>query len=238
MARFRLVLLSMLAAFAVSAVVSASASALPALKCGTGTAKGEWVYCVEGTEIADGTTKGIEGSLTNTAKLGTVVAGTAIKIECTVGTVIASNSVVEDSGASKGEIQFSTCTVVGVEHCFVKEPIVVKFTDQLVGTVEAGLAEDEFKPANGLDTGEFTTITLKGTECSITGTKLPVTGTQNCKLPGAETEAASHTIECLPGGSNLDISGNETKEAEFTGTFTVKLSATPTKLWSVRDSTD
>jgi hypothetical protein len=117
MSRFRLVLLSMLAVLALSAVASTSASAH-----GFSTT-GEFL--------------GTSGqSLLVSPALG-------IEIECQEDVA---KGKLEAGGKTTGEATFRRCRVVTPAGCKVKEPISFSFTDLLVGTEGAEPVKDEFKP--------------------------------------------------------------------------------------------
>ena len=124
----------------------------------------------------------------------------AVHIECTkvheAGTVNA-------GGAGTATLEFSSCTVSKPANCTTKTVVTEVNTNLLSGL------EVAFSPKGAA----FTTVTLEGASCSL---KEPfsVTGTQNCALPGGETEAVAHELECLPAGSKLEAGG---KPATFQG---------------------
>lgn len=166
------------------------------------------------------TTGEVTGS-SGTSKLEGKVLGTTITIECKTDTFTGS---IGSGGKSSGEVKFKECSVPTAPKCKVTEPIEFSFTDLLVGP-EKGV-KDEFI---GTKTEErFVEITLTGSECTLKGT-YPVKGTQTCELPGAETLAVEHTIECTPAGSKLKLG---TEEAKFTSTEKVKLVSG--KEWSAK----
>lgn len=121
----------------------------------------------------------------------------------------------ESNGKSSGTVTFEKCKLYEgtgsekkeISNCGIAN-INFKFLDQLVGTTTV---EDEFKPASGT---LFVEIEITGSLCALKG-KQKVEGTQNCKLPEAETQLLEHTIECTPAGSHLTFAG---KPAEFTST--------------------
>jgi hypothetical protein len=206
-----LILLSLLAVLAVNAV--ASSSALAAEKCAT--VKTEWEFCSGGNELETATP--VEG----TSGTSTLSAG-GITIECAKDTL---KGVFEDAGKSQGEVNFTSCKVAEAPNCNVAEPIEFPFKSQLVGKLETGKEETEFKPAEGTT---FVEITISGSACVLKG-KYTVTGTQTCKMPKPEEVLAEHTIECTPAGSSLKLGG---ATAEFTSTVKVKLASG--KTWTAK----
>jgi hypothetical protein len=129
---------------------------------------------------------------------------------------------INTGGTGTANLNFTECTVAKPANCTVKEPIETKVNTLLVGPTPG--VQNEFKPAVG---ETFTTITLEGASCSI---KEPfnVTGTQTCNLPGGETEAVAHKIECTTTGSKLKAGG---KAATFKGGVE-ELELVGSKKWS------
>jgi hypothetical protein len=220
--RIRLILMSLLAVFAVGAVASASASATV---CEPLDKEGEWTWCSAAKEI----TSPVEGT-SGVSKLESEVGGKKLTIECTADTFKGTLEDPEPSkldGASSGEIKFTGCSVVGVAKCTVHEPIEFKFKDQLINKPPTK-PEDEFKPNEG---ETFVEIKIEGAECAIKGT-LKVKGTQKCNLDTTfETEQKEHELICTPAGSKLKLGE---KEAKFTSTEKVK--RVGGGVWSVRES--
>jgi len=62
-------------------------------------------------------------------------------------------------------------------------------------------------------------VTIHITGCVVEG-EYPVEGTQVCELPGGETEATEHEVDCKPAGSKLVLKG---LPAEYEGKAKVKL---------------
>jgi hypothetical protein len=179
-------LLGLLAVFAASAIASSVASA--------------HAYKVEGTEITK--TFEVEGK-DKGALLESKIAGLTIAIKCEKSTF---KGTIEVGGKSTGTIEFTECKVYEVNSksekvllsaCKVAEPVTAKVKDELT---EKPVGE-RFTPASGT---EFTKIEIKGETCTVKGS-FEVTGEQTCKLPGGETEAEQHTIECIKSGSNLKL---------------------------------
>jgi len=206
--RLRVLLVSMLAVFAVSAVASASASAA------------NHEYFVEG--VALGATETVSG----TSAVSKLEAPGLITIECATDSF---TGTIEPKGLSTATVKFKTCTVVGAATCKVAEPI--EFTANNKLTVLLNEANvfgpgDLFEPPTGK---EFVTITITG--CALEG-KYVAEGKQQCILPAGETELVKHEIECKPKGSEIHL---KAKEAKFTSTETVELSgAKKGQKWHVK----
>ncbi|HEX7611118.1 MAG TPA: hypothetical protein VF380_10610 [Solirubrobacteraceae bacterium] len=204
MTRLRLLLISSLAALAVGAVASASASAA---------FKKE--FFVEKAAVV--TPVNVVGSSSTTSKLEAKLFGVKVKIECTSSTY---TGTIAAAGASTGTISFSGCTVKAgaKDKCKVVEPINAELNDQLVEVSKK--LEDEFSPATG---GVFAKIVIEaetGGTCSVAGI-FEVTGTQTCELPNSTIEALEHEIVCKP-VKTLKLGG---EEAKFTSTQTITTEA-------------
>jgi len=216
MSRIRLLLLSMFAVLAVSAIASASASANA--KCeGTTTI----VLCIElagelqeleGEEAFTSKLEPETESLLETEGLAHIVCtaaadtGTFLSPAALAGTLTVDNLV----------ITFTGCTIlepVGA-NCEIKEGTIK--TAAIKGEAlepTTGNYEFDFQPETAGST-VFAEITIKskaGKTCLIAKTA-KVTGTQSCKLVAPEENAVVHLIECLESGSSLLF-------AEKTSTF-------------------
>lgn len=140
MSKFRLLLLSFFAVLAVSAVASASASAL--------------AYLVGNHEVLAG-----EKFLTLSEQLSNaVLSASNVEITCTHTTDL---GLILASGLSSALVHFTNCTVQKPSStCHVAEPILVNAVDKLVS--EGGIILDSFVPASGK-----TFVTLHFTTCSL-----------------------------------------------------------------------
>ena len=107
MSRSRLIPLSLLAAFAVSAVVLPSALAEPK-KCATGST--HWVFCYNNNE--EMSLQKAEGSGGKAVLAST--AGGESKFECETSTLTAE---LESLGKGKGTLTLHTCKETKPEHC-------------------------------------------------------------------------------------------------------------------------
>jgi hypothetical protein len=203
MSRIRLILMSLAALLAVSAVASASAWAVSP----------ETRYFVGGSEVKGEETFGVTGT-SGTSKLEGEILSTKVVIVCLNDRTSGTENLIEKEGKSKGEITFENCSIEGQGTCVVP-PIKFKVKDKLLSG-----AEDLFEPASGK---LFVEIRIE--VCALKGT-YPVEGTQICNLPGGETEAVEHLIECTPTGSKLELGK---KPAKFTSTEHVRL--TSNKKW-------
>jgi hypothetical protein len=223
--RIRVLLVSMLAVFAVSAVASAAASAHT------------YEYFVSGSPV----TTAVKATGTSGAsKLEGEVAGVKIIIECKKDTFTGE---IEKEGKSKGEITFSECSLfedtshvkTALTKCTVAN-ITFKFTDKLVRGQGLGPEtwgpEDEFNSTGAEEV--FVEIKITGSECALKGTykakqhevsikqgteEVKYKG-QVCALPEAGVGKVEHEIVCTSSGSHLEFNG---KPAYFFSTDTVKL---------------
>ncbi len=187
MSRVKIVLLSLLTVFAVSAAASATASA--------GTTH---IYKIEGTPLA--TTEGIEGD-SLTGGLETKIAKTNIVLICQEDIVTGK---IEKEGKSAAEIKFKNCYLVEknkegkktfLTACSLAEPVKAEATDELT---EHSL--DTFTGSGAKE--KFAELEIKGEGCVLNG-KYEVTGSQVCAIPESEFEKAVHVLICTPAGSKL-----------------------------------
>lgn len=219
LSRLRVILLSLLAVFAITAVASSSASAHEFLVCQeAGTEKytehlcsaksetGKWSFAA----IAAGKSFEVEGT-SGVSKLEGTIGGQKVIIECSTDVT---KVTLEPAGATKGTITFSGCKIFSVTKgkktllkCVVNsvaeaaEKIKLTFLDVLV-TGKGGGPEDEFKPA--VAEKPFVEIETSGAECALVA-KTAVTGTTICQLPEAEVGLVEHEIACSPSGSSLKL---------------------------------
>lgn len=200
MLRIKLFILSAVAAFAVSAVAAAGATAAE--------------YFVEGKAVT--TAVPFEGA-SGVSKLKTKLLGEELVITCKKDAL---SGDLEAAGASSGEIDFEECGAGNSKEPFSScevPTIKSKIVDQLI--THEGTIEDEVKPATG---ETFVEIVLKNKgerTCLLKGS-YPVKGTQTCKLPNGETSKVEHKIECRPTGSNLTFND---EPATYEGTEKIKL---------------
>jgi len=195
MSRMKFILLGLLAAFAVSAVASASASAAT------------HNFKIEGKTVGTGEKE----ELIVQSKAGlfeSAIAGTKTTITCQED--IGGVSTIEEKGKSKFELKFKNgCLFWEVKEgkkavltaCKVKEPILAKGEDELSGGT--GNPVEEFKEKG---TEAFTTIEIEGGSCAF-AKKFEVKGSTTCALPEAAVEEATHEIICTGVGSNLKFGG-------------------------------
>jgi hypothetical protein len=195
MSKMKFILLSLLAAFAVSAVGSATASATHNFK-------------IEGTEIGKAAKEEVTVT-SKTAELESVVGALKIKITCQEDYGTPATNAIEGEGKSKFEINFRNGCIlweiskagskVLLSACKVKEPIIAKGEDLLVGP--AGFPQEEFKE-KGKEA--FAIIEITGGTCAIANT-LEVKGTAKCSLPEAAVDQVVHEISCQAEGEELKL---------------------------------
>jgi len=218
MSRVRLLLLSVFAVFAVSALASGSASAAPTDLCPVA---GKLAVCIETSPndlVAEtgGGTFSTKGEPEDTSLIEVALGESIIHIEC---------EVVNDSGSYQQTILanavrsfgivilFTVCSVLEPlgKKCKVNEELIE--TKSLVGTVadEEGESIDTvFTPETGTT---FTEIVLSnnGTEtcpATITGTHR-VTGEDLCLLLTAKVDTVVHLLECTSEGSRALLFSEE-----------------------------
>ena len=188
--------LAVMAALAISAFASASASAA--------------TWTVEGAKLSgEGTANGVaaNASLTGTGELKGEVLGTKITLTATTltsssGTIFQEGTKAKDSGF----LEFSGLSVDGAA-CKVKEPVKTKsLTSELVDHSGSTHAFDKFFPEEG---ETFATVTLE----VASGLPCPIAGSYNVKgtvygegnvwgTPGAtQTLLFNPTINSTLGGS-------------------------------------
>jgi hypothetical protein len=193
MSRMKFALLSLLAAFAVSVVASASASAAT------------HNYKVELTELIG--SEEIEGN-SQEGKMETTVGGTSITIQCQEDYAPSKESTIETGGKSKvAKLEFRQCIVyqsknkMEVLTCVVKEPVTAEAIDELTGQ-----GEDTFKEKGA---GPFSKVTLEGAKCALGNPiTLEIKGAELCTTVLSALEEITHELLCTPGGSTLK-SGTE-----------------------------
>jgi hypothetical protein len=215
MSRVKVMLLSLLAVFAASAVVSSTASAAH-------------VYLIEQTELLS--SEAIEDQGQN-AKLEVKIPGQAISIFIQCQEEL-STGVIKPKGESTFRIEYKNCYVVEnstgkkifLVNCTVKEPIVAEGTDQLI---EHSI--DEFKGSGAEKL--FSEITIEGAKCVGVAGKYKVTGTQVCAVPEAEFEKVLHHLICTPAGSHLVYgTGEKTEPAQLFSEEQIRLKSL--KVWA------
>lgn len=213
--RIRILLVSLLAVFALSAIAAPIASA--------GEEEGAkwWVEksLLKGSEAIAETTK-----VTEPFRLPlTIEHRVAATIVC--GAVRLKEARIENTNERSEEaVMYEKCEVEGKPACEVKEPVV---TAPLKARLEGptGALKLRFKPKSGT---EIATYHLS--VCGFLSGSFKASGEMICNYKGVETESEEHPLEFTSSsGSKVEVNGEPT---EFTGTDKVHLSAR--KLWSAR----
>jgi hypothetical protein len=194
MSRMKVILLSLLAVFAVSAAASATASAAH-------------VYLIEQTELLS--SEAIEDQGQNGKLEARIPNGPPVLIQCQEEL---SSGTIKPKGESTFKNEYKNCYIIEnsngkkvfLVNCEIKEPIIAEGTDLLIEH-----SVDEFKGTGAEKL--FTTIELTGTKCIIAG-KYTVTGAQLCAIPEAEFEKVLHHLICTPAGSKLVFGKGEKTE--------------------------
>jgi hypothetical protein len=233
MSRIRLVLLTLVSLLALGGLSSASASAA---ECPDTIKGGDNALCIEGKEAAPGTYPFTDKLTSATAVLAMAGGPTfTCKKETSTGEfeVPGDGEPSGEPSASDIRLEFTECKVTNSEaNCELSEPIVVEggTGDNLDAELNKARTELTYTPSEGTT---FTTFKVKsklGKTCAFAGSYV-VKGSQACKLPGDETEATTHTVECLASGSKLTAAE---KQVTFTATESVQL--TSGKKYSVKES--
>jgi hypothetical protein len=214
MSRFKVLVVSLLAVFAVSAAASATASAAH-------------VYLIEQTELLS--SEAVEDQGQN-SKLETKILKIPIFLQCQEEL---STGSIKTKGESTFRIEFKNCYVVENNNgkkvflvaCGVAEPALAEGTDQLTEH-----SVDEFKGELKGEKGVFAELELIGEKCALKG-KYKVTGAQVCATPEAEFEKVLHHLICTPAGSKLVFgSGEKTEPAQFFAEDQIRLKSL--KVWA------
>jgi hypothetical protein len=226
--RIRVLLVGLLAVFAVNAVASASASAHTFVVCKeTGTETYETNACANkvtggkfsfaelttGTEKAEGTS--------GMSKLESELGGKRVIIECATGEFAGE---LEKEGKSKAAtITYKTCKLFQVVKrvksevtgCTVPNIRTAALKDLLITGKGIG-PEDEFEPESGTT---FVKVKLEGASCALASEET-FTGKLICQLPEATAGKVRHELVCSSG----DEFKFGVKAASYFSTEAVKLS--------------
>ena len=208
MPKTRLIMMSVLAVFAIGAASASTASAafeLSTAECSPATiatfcwvaTAGEALLELKGSEPFSIEVHG--QALLEVASLELHIVCTAITnvvAGATTGELTQPEPLVKAGNIRKLQLVFTACSVLGLEaKCKVKEPIQ---TNPLEGNIEGTPLEDvTFKPEGT----EFTKIVIEsktGQTCPATLTSIngKVTGTALCLAPNSEVDEATKEITC------------------------------------------
>jgi hypothetical protein len=211
MTRIRIIILSLLAAFAATVAAAGPVSAATTNKFyeGSGAPQKE----VPMGEKIDATV--------GTAYLRSEIAGAKIMIECTTNTF--SGEVANVTGGSAGAIHFTGCSLFEIKNgiktaepaCTVTVPE-FKFKDQLIEGAKSGVVEDEFKPNAGTI---FVEIKIEGATCAFKSANPFKTEGTYIATTDAEGEVSKvkHEFVFTSCGSNITFA---TKKASFNNIVT------------------
>jgi hypothetical protein len=221
MSRVKLVVLGMLAVFALSVGASATAAA-----AGTH----QWI--IAGTPLASGSKEEVQGDnlpFVQEGQFESTVASLNIHVYCQSTLVpIGSSNVLEGGsvGKAKVKLEFTGCalfqvTSKGVSEslpaCKIKEPITAESEGELTEAGILGLKQIGSTP--------FSTFSIeksnKEASCAAEG-KLEVKGTQACVIPHFSVDAYTGVLLCTPGGSALTSLGNPARFYLGTGVSLTK----------------
>lgn len=216
MSRTRLMILTLLAVFGVSAVVLPSAMAEPK-KCGVASPT-HWAFCyANNEEMTKQLVEGSGGAATIAASIGAEA-----KFECKSSTLVAE---LESSGIGGGKLALHECIETKPKHCRLtaaeEKTIELTFAESLSGKLEAGKSEAQFAGTGSGEEIYHLEIEAETAECMDSG-GYTVTGRQGSELPSAETSAELHEINATKLLSKLKIGGNN---ATLSATDKVKMSS-------------
>ncbi len=209
MSRMKFVMLSLVAAFALSATAVSTASAHE--------------FLVNGTPLASGATEGLQGeqNLNTIYQFESVVKGTSIHITCQETLIGSEKNFLEGGNPGKAKLfpEFKACTGYSVNtktHLVENLPeCKTKVTSTQAEGELTGPGELTLRPKSGSSFAEVEFATETGA-CTIAGT-FKVEGNELCTLPHFAVEGAVAQLECNPGGSSLKLGGTE--PAKFYGGF-------------------
>ena len=218
MSRLRLILLSVLAVFAVAGVASASASAVEFQICKEAGAghKYESEYQCEQEELGAGNwewvgiTEAVKAEgISGPSLLSATVGGAKLMIECKKDSFAGT---LESAGkSSKAVIKYEECAITGswATKCEVETTLTTGELKDALSVVATRIV-DTFEP----EATNFISIVVKkrtGQTCSIE-TTYPITGSQQCEVDKHTAEAESgklgHELICKTTGSNLKLGAN------------------------------
>jgi hypothetical protein len=216
MSRTRLMILALLAAFALSAFVLPSAGAEPK-KCGVASPT-HWAFCyANGEEMTKQLVEGSGGTALIAASIGAEA-----KFECKSSTLEAE---LESSGKGKGTLYLHECSESKPKRCKLtaaeEKTIELPFVESLNGKLEAGKSEAQFAGTGSSEEVYNLAIEAETGECMDSGV-YAVTGRQGSELPSAETSAELHEINATKLLSKLKVGGNN---ATLSATDKVKMSS-------------
>jgi hypothetical protein len=208
MSRIKLVLLSVLAVFAVSGVATASASAKT---CGTGE---KWVYCYDSGEEIGTPAQEVSGTSGEAILQGTIT-GVTSEIKCATDDFV---GFLELLGASKATITFLTCKMIKPTGCKLStgdEAKIVAIANDDLGPHPAEPVD--LFTGSGTEEAFATLEVVNESGCTIVGNYV-VHGMQTCELPSATSSKAQHEVKCKKSGSELFIGTGTSNKASFSST--------------------
>jgi hypothetical protein len=215
MSRIRLIMLSLFAMFAMSAVASASASAEA---CHSHPIWERTTMCIENVEVNSPGETPITIPFTSTSGVSRLVVTGLGTITCQKDKNVGEFDIAADKGSDSAQVSvsdlritFEECELEGAANCEVPNIVVEGGTgDNLDGTF-VSFEQIAFSPSEGTI---FTVIKLKnkaGKTCAAAGS-YNVTGKQKCKLINPEAENKTHELDCKATESELEVGG---KKATF-----------------------
>jgi hypothetical protein len=212
MSRVKLVMLSLLAALALTAIASSTALA-----------SGGHEFKVEGKTIAKGSKVELQGQIMELGQLESVAKGIAIHITCNNAFGNTEN-VLEAEGKAKFEAEFQGCTTYNING---GKPENLPGCKTSVGKaaatgelIEAGIIQyNGSGPSSLFNKIEITESEGKAGSCNIKGGPFEVKGSQLCAIPSFGFESDIGEVVCdAVGSSKLKVkpsAGSEESEAKL-----------------------
>ena len=222
-AKGKVVLVVLLGALTLSAVASSSASALP---CKTKTGSNDFQLCISGSQVNEKVSIEAPTKLTSTFVLGlTAFSSSIVCTSMSDGSTFKLHGLGEPISAGFGELVLGGCSLQGgtlAKKCSISSSM---YSDgEVSGTLES--IEDVALKA---PQGTFFTFTFnnKGSEtCPSTVFGFhEATGSYECRLQAAATEAAEHELKCATSATHKLRTWNE-EEDTLSYTQTIALGGT------------
>jgi len=194
MSRMKLVMLSLLAAFSLSAVASSTASAH------------EWI--VNGKAVAAAEKVEVNGNqLQGNNQLEGVIAKSSVHITCQEVLAPPAGNILEEKGKLKIKLEYKACTV----YTIAAEAVENQPNCKVAGLTAEGAGELTEAGILTVKGAPFATIVISGTGCLLNG-EYKVETTEVCSLPHYAVAVYVATIECNPAGSKELKLGTESSK--------------------------
>jgi hypothetical protein len=225
MSRFWFILVSVLAAFAASAIAATSASAE---ECKPHFFLKDCVWEISGVELEGQAAFTLKNEASNNAVIKSKIGGTTVTIECSrvtgEGFLFGQTDSERVPVVDTLQMALNSCTVRSFPSCRVREPVNLNAENglfRLFGEVKeiiAGVGKLLTKP---FFTSAWGKITIEGSGCTLNGTR-SLSGEQVIDVPANNPEQAKQIFTILGIESKLKLSN---EPAEFSGKEDVTLTS-------------